>query len=198
MAKEQLIPDGKSNIDTSANFLVHRPTPQAQRPTPDAIAKWDETQAHIRDTHKPQSYSEIWEIPCITPRGATFTARVEKPARKPWETDAEFEHRQGTVRELQNYRFPGDGFRDEDGKLDDMSYHQPAKGPRLPGKNDAGEYTWPVEIQNQQSRKIEIVKTWWHRDLAEYCGKPLPALIRLDHQAELDEFRKWKESQAKK
>ncbi len=192
MAKEQLIPEGKTNLNLEPNFTVRKPVPEAAQ-------QWDDVQNHIRATHRPDDRGELERVKCVTPRGATFTAVVYRAAQKQYETDEAYARRVGRVQTLDDYRHPGDGFRDEKGEPDDMSYFvDPRNGARRMGKDDQGNWNWPVEVLDQQSRKQEIVKTWWHRDLAEYCGKPLPFLIKQEHAEELAEFRDWKKTQVKK
>jgi hypothetical protein len=192
MAKEQLIPEGKSNVNLDPNFSVRKAAPAP-------IEQWDEVQDHIRETHRPDDRGEIEHVPCVTPRGAKFTALVYRAAQKRYESNDAYSRRLGRVQTLDDYRHPGDGWRDERGEPDDMSYFvDPRNGARKIGKDDQGNWNWPVEVQDQQTRKREIMKAWWHRDLAEYCGKPLPYLIRQEHSEELAEFRDWKKAQVKK
>ena len=200
MANEPLIPEGQTTLDTSPNFRISPPVaPQAGPPR--EAKDWDDFQAHMRRTTRPEDNGEIQMIPCVTLRGATFTAKVYKAKQKEYESDEDFARRPGRVQELSDYRFPGDGM----GQPHVDEFHQPhtcdAMGVRIdprtgrrgPGKKENGDYTWPEEIQDPLQRKVQIMKTFWHRDLAEYCGRPLPDMIRASHQAELAEFRAWKE-----
>jgi len=200
--QEPLIPQGQPLIDTSANFRISQPvTPQ---PVPKEAKDWDDFQAHMRKMTRPEDKGEIQMVPCITPRGATFTAKVYKPKQKEWESDEDFARRPGRVSELCDYRFPGDGLgqphtdgHNQPHTCDAMGLRtDPRTGRRAPGKKENGDYTWPEEIQDQMQRKVQIMKTFWHRDLAEYHGRPLPDMIRASTQAELEEYRTWKEQQA--
>lgn len=196
---EPLIPEGTPAVDTRPNFTITQPhTPQAEPPR--EAKDWDDFQAHMRRTTRPEDRGEVQMIPCVTPRGAMFTAKVYKPKRKEWETEEQFQMRPGRIQELCEYRFPGDGLgqphTDANGQphaCDAMGVRvDPRTGRRGPGKKENGDYTWPEEIQDMLQRKVQIVKTFWHRDIAEYCGRPLPDMIRASHQAELEEFRAWK------
>lgn len=199
MADEPLIPQGTPTVNTEPNFRVSTPHLPLQ-PPPREAKEWDEFQKHMRATMRPEDQGEIQMIPCVTPRGATFTAKVYKPKRKDWETEEQWKARPGRVSELCDYRFPGDGggqpHVDEHGQpfpCDALGVRvDPRNGRKASGKKDNGDYTWPEEIQDQLARKVQIMKTYWHRDLAEYHGRPLPDMLRATHQAELEEFRAWK------
>jgi hypothetical protein len=203
MAQEPLIPEGQTSIDTSANFRV---SPPVAAQVPPEAKDWDDFQAHMRRTTRPEDKGETQLIPCITARGARFTAKVYKAKRKEWETEETFAARQGRVQELCDYRFPGDGMGqphvDVNGQphtCDEIGVRiDPRTGRRGPGKKENGDYTWPEEIQDALQRKSQIMKTFWHRDLSEYCGRPLPDMIRASYAEEVAEFRAWKEQQAKK
>lgn len=139
--------------------VVRGPVPQTDQ------ERFDQFSESLRT---PAAPSEITEqmVPCISPTGATFTARVVKSRTYP----------QGRVVQLDDYRQP-EGF------------DVPARsGGLYPGEVEQI-FASNAGSQERKDYSVQFKKwsweTYWREDLRAFVGKPLPLHIRVDMQAKM-------------